>query len=264
MNLVGSPASSSLIDFFSSNKQSLLLSQRSSMIQQQMQATKPSEPGQNFAAHVPPSPKPVSIQSQSSIIASPSALFDSPKSSESTLSPGIVNAQGYPRLSHSKLPIDILFDQIDTSLYLNKIGTYKYFRFKNVLTLGDLCSLSVHVINSFPFRVPKLENYQCMIRCFEEKCADRIKRFDNGPVYVNPPTQEKQSSVSMGSVEEEMEKLETSSNCNLDTSIECEAVMVDSMNHDEGKNNKFFLYTLFDINTSMIFLTKEYNYSKKI
>lgn len=263
---VSSPASSSLIDFFSSNKQSLLLSQRSSMIQQQMQATKPSESQTPMSPMVPPSPKPVSsIQSQSqssqpSIVASPSVLFDSPKSSEptTTLSPGNANAPGFPRLSHSKVPIDILFDQIDTSLYLNKIGTYKYFRFKNVLTLGDLCSLSCNAINSFPFRAPKLENYQCMIRCFEEKCADRIKRFDNGPMAASwsgmnspllpplpPPTnsvaQEKQNLVSMGSVEEEMEKLETSSNCNLDTSIECEAVMVDMCNQDERKNKGIFL-----------------------
>lgn len=219
-----SPATS-LIDFFSSNKQSLL-SQRSSMIQQQMQASKSSD----FAvsSNVQPLNKTILLQAQNGITACPSLIFDSPKSGEIT-SPNLINTPGYPRLSQCKLPIDILFDQIDTSLYLNKIGTYKYFRFKNVLTLGDLCSLSINSINSFPFRIPKLENYFSMIKNFEEKCAEKIKRFDSGQIHSAPNIPDKQSLASMGSVEEEMEKLESSSSCNLDTSIENEGAVIESI-----------------------------------
>lgn len=198
------------------------------MIQQQMQASKSSD--LTLSSNVQPLNKPILLQAQNGITPCPSLIFDSPKSGEIT-SPNLVNTTGYPRLSQCKLPIDILFDQIDTSLYLNKIGTYKYFRFKNVLTLGDLCSLSINSINSYPFRIPKLENYYCMIKNFEEKCAEKIKRFETGQIQIHSATNipEKQSLVSMGSVEEEMEKLESSSSCNLDTSIENEGAVIESI-----------------------------------
>lgn len=203
-----------------------------------MQAVKPSETIPS-SPQIQPSPRTTSIPAQLS--QSPSALFDSPKHCEPA-SPSIASFQGYPRLSQSKLPIDILFEHIDTSLYLNKIGTFKYFRFKNVLTLGDLCSLSANVINSFPFRTPKLENYLSMIRSFEEKCIDRIKRFENGQLHFIPSNQEKQSLMPMGSVEEEMEKLESSNSCNLDTSIESEAAIISTAIQAESKSNFILFY----------------------
>ena len=173
---------------------------------------------------------------------SPSALFDSPKSISAATSsePTLDTPQscGYPKLKHSKLPLDILFDQIDTSLYLNKIGSYKFFRFKNILTLGELCSLSSQTVNSFPFKAPKFENYLCMIRSFEEKCPDKIKRYettqspniiDTKPIIIPPViNSDIKSTVTnqlMGSVEEEMDKLESNSS-NLDVSIECEPTTV--------------------------------------
>lgn len=205
-----------------------------------MQAVKPSETIPS-SPQIQPLPRVTLIPAQ--LIQSPSAFFDSPKHCEPVVSPGIASSQGYPRLSQSKLPIDILFEQIDTSLYLNKIGTFKYFRFKNVLTLGDLCSLSANVINSFPFRTPKLENYLSMIRSFEEKCIDRIKRFEHGQLQFIPPNQEKQSSMPMGSVEEEMEKLESSNSCNLDTSIESEAAIISTAIQTDSKSS--FLILLY-------------------
>lgn len=144
---------------------------------------------------------------------------------------------GYPRLKSSKMPLEILFDQFDTSLYLNQIGSYnsyKFFRFKNILTLGDFCSLTNTAINSLPFKTPKMENYLSLLRSFEEKCADKIKKYDPPSLLADlntpqPPQLAKtilkiasEATNKLGSMEEEMEKLESSSS-NLDTSIECES-----------------------------------------
>lgn len=181
------------------------------------------------------------------------SITESPKSLNKTIGGDVCKPPpstdcAYAKFKTSKLPLEILFDKIDTSLYLNKLGSFKFFKFKNMLTLGDLCSATQTAINTFPFKAPKYDNFLCMIKSFEEKCPDIIAKYEpnNTNTSMNassfntssstssemPPSSSSSSSSSsvsvsslskqMGSVEEEMEKLE-SSNC-LDTSIECESL----------------------------------------
>jgi hypothetical protein len=233
------------------------MSQRSTIIQQQMQQHQHNRPPTDTLLTSPSLPPQASKTltttttnlSTSLILNSPNAAADSsPKHLNKTLGTETTTTIteissptpppcGYPRLKSSKMPLEILFDQFDTSLYLNQIGSYnpyKIFRFKNILTLGDFCSLTNTAINSLPFKTPKMENYLSLLRSFEEKCADKIKKYDPPSLVADlntpqPPQPVKtilkivsEATNKLGSMEEEMEKLESSSS-NLDTSIECES-----------------------------------------
>ncbi|CAF0955839.1 unnamed protein product [Brachionus calyciflorus] len=202
-NVQNSPGSASFLDFISTNR---IMSQRSSMIQQQMQSK---------------SESPVVNRQQIGLsnslpVGTPNGT-DSPKPLNRTITQmeGLNDYKICEKLKSSKLSIEIMFDKLDTSLYMQKLGSYKYFKYKNILTIGDFSSLSPSEINNLPLKVPKYENYLSLIKCFEEKCQDLLLKEDK-------------KLVSMGSAEEEMEKLESMENMtHLDTSIECEKAKIE-------------------------------------
>lgn len=224
MNVPSSP-SSSLIDFFSNNKQNFL-SQRSTIIQQQMLQHQ-----SKYEPQLMGSPLANRGLSTSLVLAPNTSNVDSPKAvnkstiDSSSLTPQIDHKSEAlsllqnisTKLKNCKISLQVLFEQIDTSLYMNKLGSIKYFKFKNVLTIGEFCSLNPSEVNALPLKAPKIENFSNLIQKFEEKCADLINK-SSVPVTVEV----KASTAQMGSVEEEMERLE-STTC-LDTSIESEPV----------------------------------------
>ena len=109
------------------------------------------------------------------------------------------------------------------SAFLMK-GASKIFHSKNIFTIGHLCSVNSNDLNSLPFRAPKLDNFVNFINRFEDAQSKVLDQEQQQSVLskisacTNPV-------VYMGSVEEEMEKLE-STNC-FDTSIECEKENLD-------------------------------------
>lgn len=187
-----SPSSASFLDFISTNR---VMSQRSSIIQQQMQSKVESPIAQSKIG-----------LSNSLPVSTPN--YESPKSINKTVSlmEGISEFKVSDKLRTSKLSIDLLFEKIDTTLYMQKLGSLKYFKYKNILTIGDFCSLNHNDISTLPLRCPKYDNYLSLVRTFEEKSAD---------LFVN----EDKKLVTMGSMEDEMEKMDQVTA--LDTSIEC-------------------------------------------
>ena len=115
----------------------------------------------------------------------------------------------YPKLKNSQSSIEALLLNESFATYLNK-GAYKLFQSKNIFTIGQLCSTTSTEMLSLPFKAPKMENFLNFIHKFldqEQSVLSKISACITPPAY-------------MGSVEEEMEKLEAT-NC-FDTSIECE------------------------------------------
>ena len=191
-NVQNSPSSASFLDFISTNR---VMSQRSSIIQQQMQSKAESPIAQSKIG-----------LSNSLPVSTPN--YDSPKSANKTISlmEGISEFKVSEKLRTSKLSIDLVFEKVDTTLYMQKLGSLKYFKYKNILTIGDFCSLNYNEISTLPLRCPKYENYLSLVKAFEETSADLF-------------TNEDKKLVTMGSVEEEMEKMDQVTA--LDTSIEC-------------------------------------------
>jgi len=211
LNCPGSPGSSSLINFFSNNKQNFL-SQRSSIIQQKIgnQRVIP----QNFQRSTA-SPQ---VSNTSSPVTS-SVLPSKFSSSSTTTSPApqsiTKTGELYSKLKDSTANIEKFeLDMALQKLWFN-INWQTALNLKGIFTIGDLCSINLSDINSLPFRVPKMENFLCFIKKFEEQTKEQTTNSIKSPKPKKLP--------SMGSVEEEMDKLETS--IILDTSIESEPVI---------------------------------------
>jgi len=172
MNIPMSPGSSSLINFFSNNKQGFL-SGRSAAIQQQMV--------QNQSQRIIPQnrsmPSPVgpvisaSRISKPEVVATPEAVVKETVNTEEVAEKKEVVAKTdellYPVLKDSTVPIEKI--GIESALLRKWLLTrwIKHLRSKEVLTVGDLCSLNVSEINSLPFKSPKLENFMSFIKKFE-------------------------------------------------------------------------------------------------
>jgi len=88
----------------------------------------------------------------------------------------------------------------------------KSLKMRGVCTVGELCSLSSSDISSLPFKMPKLENFMEFIKKFEE-----LKESEQ---EITTMVVKDTKLTKLGSVEEEMDKLETSNV--LNTSIEAE------------------------------------------
>ncbi|RNA45198.1 telomere-associated RIF1 [Brachionus plicatilis] len=194
-NVQNSPSSASFLDFISTNR---VMSQRSSMIQQQMQSKTESPIAQNKIG-------------LSNTLPVSTPTYESPKSTNRTITlmEGISDFKICDKLRQSKLSIDLVFEKVDTSLYMQKLGSLKYFKYKNILTVGDFCSLNPTEINALPLKCPKYDNYISLVKNFEENSSDLFAKEDK-------------KLVAMGSMEEEMEKLEKMEEVAiLDISIEC-------------------------------------------
>lgn len=214
LNTPMSPGSSSLINSFLNNKQSFL-SQRSSIIQQQMVQNQRNIP-------------------QNRSISGPSLSASSANSQLNTSLPGM-KINSTPLIEQSKrdtetkmtekMPQELYPKLTSCSVQLEKVGIepdfqkqwllnnwVKILKLKEITTVGQLCSVNSIDINNLPFKTPKLENFMSFIKKFET--------LNESP---NPTSFHKQAiklGTIMGSVEEEMDKLE--SNNDLDTSIESE------------------------------------------
>lgn len=99
---------------------------------------------------------------------------------------------------------------------LNKwfVGNWqKTLKMRDINTVGELCSMSSSDISSLPFKMPKLENFMGFIKKFED-----LKESEQ---EIGTLTRDNKL-TKLGSVEEEMDKLETSNL--LNTSIESETL----------------------------------------
>jgi hypothetical protein len=197
-----SPSSATMFQFLSNNRMQNFMSQRSSMIQAQMQQ----QQHKNNNSTTAPStqvesntPAAVVVQPTQSQTQSQPQSQPQPQKAQSKLEVASSLEQcAFPSLSQSVSPIEtVLNELVKTALYNS---CHKYLKDNSVNTVGHLCSLTTNSIYKLPFKTPKIETFQRVMKRFEIAS----KGSSNGP---------------MGSVEEEMAKLEQS----LDTSIECEA-----------------------------------------
>ena len=128
----------------------------------------------------------------------------------------VIESPVYPKLKDSTVPIQSLINKLDVNAYFDSSDLSGVFKSENIVTIGSLCSLGQSDINRLPFKVPKLESFERLIKLYEENAGS-----------------------SLGSVEEEMAKLEKqeSSSC-LDTSIESEALNESLMKNEKKQNSK--------------------------
>jgi len=115
----------------------------------------------------------------------------------------------YSKLKNCKTSIERLTNNAFFQTWLENDAT-KQFKSKNISKIWDLCLLETSQIETLPFREPKSENFIKFMDKFEELNEKKKMRMSKKIEHASL----------MGSVEEEMSKLEES-NC-LDTSIECE------------------------------------------
>jgi len=156
-----------LINFFSNNKQGFL-SGRSAAIQQQMVQNQ----NQRVIPQNRPMPSPVAPPVSVSRITKPEIpLKEDTKNSEEVLekteSTDKCEELLYPELKDSSVPIEKV--GIESGLLRRWLLTrwVKSLQSKEILTVGDLCSLNTSEINSLPFKSPKLENFMSFIKKFE-------------------------------------------------------------------------------------------------
>lgn len=119
----------------------------------------------------------------------------------------------YGKLKNSQVNIEKI--NIDPDV-LNKwfVGNWqKTLKMRDINTIGELCSVNPSDLSSLPFKMPKLENFMGFIKKFEE-----LKESEQ---EIGTSTKDNKL-TKLGSVEEEMDKLETSNV--LNTSIESEAI----------------------------------------
>jgi hypothetical protein len=128
----------------------------------------------------------------------------------------VIEPPVYAKLKDSTVPIQSLVNKLDVSAFFDTLDLSGIFKSENIVTIGNLCSLGQSDINRLPLKAPKLESFERLIKLYEENAGS-----------------------SMGSVEEEMAKLEKqeSSSC-LDTSIESEALNESLMKNEKKQNSK--------------------------
>jgi hypothetical protein len=209
------PSSPSLLTSFFSNKQSFL-SQRSTKIQELKtnlstnSSSSPSSTGSAQKTNESPH-KPTQKNIQRSL--TNDAVAPAPTTSTTPL-----HCQ-YPKLQNSPTSIEALLLNEHLSPFFQK-GASKIFQSKNIFTIGHLIqyhSSNKHDLDLLPFKAPKADNFVNFMQNLEkldeseQSVLSKISSVCNSAAVA----------LSMGSVEEEMEKLESSSNC-FDTSIECE------------------------------------------
>ncbi len=200
------PSSPSLLTNFFSSKQSFL-SQRSTKIQE-LKTTMSSSPQQQL-------PTPPTAQAQKTSLNASKA--ENTSSVNNDLSTATLNTCIYPKLKGSQSSIEALLLNETLASYLIK-GAVKLLQSKNIFTIGHLCSINATELNNLPFKAPKLENFLSFIHKFDEtesKAMENQEVLSKISACATTP-----ALVYMGSVEEEMEKLEATNN--FDTSIECE------------------------------------------
>ena len=115
----------------------------------------------------------------------------------------------YSKLKNCKTSIERLTNNAFFQTWLEADAT-SAFKSKHISKIWDLCLLEPSQIEALPFREPKSENFIKFLDKFEELNEKKKIKISKKTDHVSL----------MGSVEEEMSKLEES-NC-LDTSIECE------------------------------------------
>lgn len=174
------------------------LSQRTAMIQQQMQQSK------NESISSP--------MSQTSLQIIPASVTSAPKSIEEQAI--------YPALKDCLLSVDRISSELASSMWSS--GITQLLKSKNIITISDLCMLPQREINELPFKTPKVENFLKIIQKFQQSLTKQIG--DEQISETNTPVAEakSRSATPLGSLEEEMAKLEDDSNNILNTSIECE------------------------------------------
>ena len=131
----------------------------------------------------------------------------------------------YSKFKNSRTSIEaLLLDDNEYLVYFNK-GASKILNSKNINTIGDLCSLSSAELNNLPFRLPKQTNFMAFIQRYENSLGSDQSSSEQ-ELNVLAKISSATPAPFIGSVEEEMAKLEAS-NC-LDTSIECEAFQIEA------------------------------------
>ena len=159
----------------------------------------------------------------------------------------------YPALKDCQLNLDKIVHELTSSMWSN--GIIQLLKSKNMITIGDLCQLKLKEINELPFKTPKIENFLKVIQKFHAKQVEeeatsafaviveqKTPTIENeGKVNdVEELTKSIKQTTPMGSLEEEMAKLEEA-NC-LDTSIECESLNSVGDKMDISQNDESVIF----------------------
>lgn len=157
------------------------------------------------------SPQVASTNSPLTPSSTPSRLSRVELTNNSSVAEG--STELYGKLKHCQANMEKI--NIDPDM-LNKwfVGNWqKTLKMRDINTVGELCSMSSSDISSLPFKMPKLENFMGFIKKFED-----LKESEQ---EIGTLTRDNKL-TKLGSVEEEMDKLETSNL--LNTSIESETL----------------------------------------
>jgi hypothetical protein len=160
----------------------------------------------------------------------------------------------YPALKDCQLNLDKIVHELTSSMWSS--GIIQLLKSKFMITIGDLCQLKPKEINELPFKTPKVENFIKVIQKFHSKLIEEeaaaaaagnpifveqktptIENNENKNADVEDLAKSTKQTTPMGSLEEEMAKLEEANS--LDTSIECESLAslgdkMDLSHHDES------------------------------
>jgi hypothetical protein len=173
----------------------------------------------------------------------------------------------YPALKDCQLSLDKIVHDLTSAMWSS--GIIQLLKTKNILTVGDLCLLKAKEFNELPFKTPKIENFLKVIQKFHSNLTTKeideptsttttttpvAVENENKKVEVDISSKSKLSTP-MGSLEEEMAKLEEANS--LDTSIECESLTVindkdETKIDSEGEATKKYDELLKEIHESLI------------
>ena len=157
----------------------------------------------------------------------------------------------YPPLKDCQVSLDKIIHDLTSSMWSN--GIIQLLKTKNILTIGDLCQLKTKEINELPFKTPKVENFMKVIQKFnaslkqvEETTQAAVTNDVSTPPVVIEAKKDEQTIIKttkqttpMGSLEEEMAKLEEANS--LDTSIECESLNIAEKCDNESETDQELL-----------------------
>ena len=133
----------------------------------------------------------------------------------------------YPTLKNCRTLIEKIASNIIFQVWL-ELDAIKIFKSKNIITINDLLNANCGC-GDLPFKVPKQEN----LTAFMDKLEELSEKKRNKLLKKN------NLNNLMGSVEDEMNKLEQS-NC-LDTSIECENYKDECLSSQKVEENELNL-----------------------
>jgi len=204
-----SPSSSSLINFFSNNKQNLL-SQRSTIIQQQMVQHQQQRTSQqsiksdlitNLSQQIPVTSTHSSLKP---VVSAKTGQIDE----ESTPAESIIRPL-YTKLNNCMIEMEKIVGETAFQDWLLN-DPLPSFKSNKIFTLSDLCSFNSADINNLPFRQPKLESFFSFIKKFEElnKPVEVCNEESNKQISESSEVDLKQADVSKTEMDIDLELVE--------------------------------------------------------